>query len=129
MKTHIKKDINKVVFTGLFIMLGITGCEKSDLLNKQPESQINQANYYTLPEHAESALNAIYGETRTVYQVVGGIFSGVYQMLEAPTGTSRTESGQNADQNALHGLTYDGNTAHIASYWNNTYRLIAQANW
>ena len=73
-------------------------------------------------------MNAVYGETRSFYQVTGGIFSGVYQMLEAPTGTTRTETGQSADQNALHGLTYDGNTSHIVAFWNNSYRLIAQAN-
>ncbi|HEX8377997.1 MAG TPA: RagB/SusD family nutrient uptake outer membrane protein [Pedobacter sp.] len=128
MKIHINTYISKVVFTGLFTVVGLIGCEKSDLLNKEPESQINQANYYTLPDHAESGLNAVYGETRSFYQVTGGIFSGVYQMLEAPTGTTRTETGQSADQNALHGLTYDGNTSHIVAFWNNTYRLIAQAN-
>ncbi|HZH96813.1 MAG TPA: RagB/SusD family nutrient uptake outer membrane protein [Flavisolibacter sp.] len=128
MKIPINKNINIVLSAGLFIVAGLTSCEKSDLLNREPASQINQANYYTLPDHAESGLNAIYGETRSFYQVTGGIFSGVYQMLEAPTGTTRTETGQSADQNALHGLTYDGNTSHIAAHWNNTYRLVAQAN-
>src|SRR4028118_342489 len=106
MKTPINKNINIVLCAGLFIVASLTNCEKSDLLNREPASQINQANYYTLPDHAESGLNAIYGETRSFYQVTGGIFSGVYQMLEAPTGTTRTETGQSADQNALHGLTY-----------------------
>ena len=128
MKIHIYKNINKILFTGLILVVGLTSCEKSDLLNKEPESQINQANYYTIPEHAEEALAAIYGETRGAYQITGGIFSGIYQMLEAPTGISRTESTGNADQNALHGLTYDGNNTHITSFWNNMYRIIAQAN-
>jgi hypothetical protein len=49
-------------------------------------------------------------------------------MLEAPTGTSATETGQNSDLNNLYGLIYDGNTGHIANYWNGLYRVIAQAN-
>jgi hypothetical protein len=72
-------------------------------------------------------LAAVYADTRLVYDG-SGIFSSTWQMLEAPTGTSNTETGQNSDLNNLYGLIYDGNTGHIANYWNSLYRLIAQAN-
>lgn len=49
-------------------------------------------------------------------------------MLEAPTGTSTTETAQNSDLNNLYGLIYDGRTQHIINYWNGLYRVIAQAN-
>lgn len=49
-------------------------------------------------------------------------------MLEAPTGTSTTETAQNSDLNNLYSLTYDGNTQHVINWWNGLYRVIAQAN-
>lgn len=57
-----------------------------------------------------------------------GIFSSNWQLLEAPTGTSTTETAQNSDLNNLYSLIYDGNTGHIINWWNGLYRVIAQAN-
>jgi len=48
--------------------------------------------------------------------------------LEAPTGTSTTETAQNSDLNNLYSLSWDGNTGHIVNYWNNLYYVIANAN-
>jgi hypothetical protein len=57
-----------------------------------------------------------------------GIFSSNWQLLEAMTGTSTTETAQNSDLNNLYGLVHDGNTIHVRNYWNGLYRVIAQAN-
>lgn len=48
--------------------------------------------------------------------------------MEAPTGTSTTETAQNSDLNNLYSLSWDGNTGHIVNYWNGLYRVIANAN-
>jgi hypothetical protein len=48
--------------------------------------------------------------------------------LEAPTGTSTTETAQNSDLNNLYSLSWDGNTGHIVNYWNGLYRVISNAN-
>lgn len=49
-------------------------------------------------------------------------------MLEAPTGTSTTQTAQNSDLNNLYSLSYDGNTLHIRNWWRGIYRVVANAN-
>ncbi|MCL1478584.1 MAG: RagB/SusD family nutrient uptake outer membrane protein [Marinobacter sp.] len=94
--------------------------EEKDPSNLTPES------FYTIPDHAEAALAAVYADTRFIGG--SGIFSATWQLLEAPTGTSTTETAQNSDLNNLYGLIYDGRTQHVINYWNGLYRVIAQAN-
>jgi hypothetical protein len=57
-----------------------------------------------------------------------GIFSTNWQLLEALTGTSTTETAQNSDLNNLYGLVHDGYTVHLVNYWGGLYKVIAQAN-
>ncbi|MDB5264039.1 MAG: RagB/SusD family nutrient uptake outer membrane protein [Adhaeribacter sp.] len=124
MKIYKLRNLTKAFLCGL-LLVGATGCK--DFLDEKPPSNLTPDNFYTIPDHAEAALAAVYADTRLVYDG-SGIFSSTWQMLEAPTGTSTTETGQNSDLNNLYGLIYDGNTGHIANYWNGLYRLIAQAN-
>lgn len=124
MKIYKLKYLAKVFLCGV-LLTGTAGCE--DFLDEEPPSNLTPDNFYTIPDHAEAALAAAYADTRLVYEG-SGIFSSTWQMLEAPTGTSTTETGQNSDLNNLYGLIYDGNTGHIANYWNGLYRLIAQTN-
>ncbi|GAB3222603.1 RagB/SusD family nutrient uptake outer membrane protein [Algoriphagus aestuariicola] len=115
-------------FTMLFAgvtMAGMLGC--SDFLEEQDPSNLTPDSYYTIPDHAESALAAVYADTRFIGGD-GGIFSSTWQLLEAPTGTSTTETAQNSDLNNLYGLVYDGRTQHVINYWNGLYRVIANAN-
>jgi starch-binding outer membrane protein, SusD/RagB family len=123
MKLYKLRNLTKVFLCG--VMLLGAGCK--DHLDEAPPSNLTPDNFYTIPDHAEAALAAVYADTRLVYDG-SGIFSSTWQMLEAPTGISTTETGQNSDLNNLYGLIYDGNTGHIANYWNGLYRLIAQAN-
>src|SRR5690606_26589885 len=106
-------------------MTGISGC--SDFLEEQDPSNLQPDNFYTIPDHAEAALAAVYADTRFIGND-GGIFSSTWQLLEAPTGTSTTETAQNSDLNNLYGLIYDGRTQHLINYWNGLYRVIANAN-
>jgi len=66
--------------------------------------------------------------TSDLWAVVLVFFSSNWQLLEALTGTSTTETAQNSDLNNLYGLVHDGNTAHVINYWNGLYKVIAQAN-
>ncbi|WP_161889813.1 RagB/SusD family nutrient uptake outer membrane protein [Pontibacter russatus] len=125
MKIYKLKYLSKVFLCGV-LLLGTAGCE-DDFLKETPPSNLTPDNFYTIPDHAEAALYAAYADTRLVYEG-SGIFSSTWQMLEAPTGTSTTETGQNSDLNNLYGLIYDGTTGHVANYWNGLYRLIAQTN-
>ncbi len=106
------------------LLLG-SGC--SNFLDEAAPSNLTPESFYTIPDHAEAAIAAVYADTR----FVGGgaeIFSSNWQLLEAPTGTSTTETAQNSDLNNLYSLTYDGNTVHVINWWNGAYRVISQAN-
>lgn len=106
-------------------MLLVSGCKK--FLEEKDPSNLTPESYYTIPEHAEAAIAAVYADTR-FYGFGAGIFSSNWQMLEAVTGTSTTETAQNSDLNNLYSLSYDGNTGHIVNWWNGLYKVIAQAN-
>ena len=124
MKHTLAKTIGKVLLGGI-VLAGPMGC--SDFLSEQAPSNLTPTSFYTIPAHAEAALAAVYDNLR--YTGGGaGIFSSSWQMFEAPTGTSITETAQNSDLNNLYGLVYDGNTGHVVNWWNGTYRMIAQAN-
>jgi hypothetical protein len=49
-------------------------------------------------------------------------------MLDAVTGTAKTETGQNTDLNNLLGLAYNGDNVFVRNWWNGLYGVIAQAN-
>lgn len=124
MNHSVIKQVGKVLLGGA-VLLGPVGCK--DFLVEQAPSNLTPTNFYTIPDHAEAALAAVYDNLR-FFGDGSGIFSSNWQMLEAPTGTSTTETAQNSDLNNLYGLVYDGNTQHIVNYWNGWYRVIAQAN-
>jgi len=123
MKLNILKNKGKLFFCAL-LLFG-SGCTK--FLEEKDPSNLTPESFYTIPEHAEAAVAAIYDATR-FYGNGAGIFSSNWQLLEAPTGTSTTETAQNSDLNNLYSLVYDGNTSHIVNWWNGLYTVIAQAN-
>lgn len=101
------------------------GC--SDFLNEEDPSNLTPESFYTTAKHADAAIAAVYADTR-FYGDGAGIFSSNWQLLEAPTGTTTTETAQNSDLNNLYSLTYDGNTGHVQNWWRGVYRVIANAN-
>ncbi|TAE40314.1 MAG: RagB/SusD family nutrient uptake outer membrane protein [Runella slithyformis] len=107
------------------LLLGHTGC--SEFLAEQAPSNLTPESFYTIPDHAEAALASVYADLRFMGGGAG-IFSSNWQLLEAMTGTSTTETAQNSDLNNLYGLVHDGNTVHVVNYWNGLYKVIAQAN-
>ena len=123
MKFNISISVAKI-FLSVGILLG-SGC--SSFLDEAAPSNLTPESFYTIPDHAEAAIASVYADTRFIGGD-GGIFSSTWQMLEAPTGTSTTETAQNSDLNNLYSLTYDGNTQHVINWWNGLYRVIAQAN-
>ncbi len=107
------------------VVLFVSGCKK--FLDETPPSNLTESSFFTIPDHAEAGLAAVYATTRFIGDGAG-IFSSNWQLLEAPTGTSTTETAQNSDLNNLYSLTYDGNTQHVINWWNGLYRVIANAN-
>ncbi|RRB12733.1 RagB/SusD family nutrient uptake outer membrane protein [Larkinella knui] len=121
---HIVIKVSKIALLGA-VLLGPVGCK--DFLDEQAPSNLTPDNFYTIPDHAEAALAAVYADMRFMGDGAG-IFSSNWQLLEALTGTSTTETAQNSDLNNLYGLVHDGNTVHVVNYWNGLYKVIAQAN-
>ncbi|WP_374758862.1 RagB/SusD family nutrient uptake outer membrane protein [Runella salmonicolor] len=118
------KNIGKTALMASFL-LGYSGC--TDFLAEQAPSNLTPESFYTIPDHAEAALASVYADLRFMGGGAG-IFSSNWQLLEAMTGTSTTETAQNSDLNNLYGLVHDGNTVHVVNYWNGLFKIIAQAN-
>ena len=109
----------------LSAMLVNTGCQK--FLEENDPSNLSPDNYYSIPEHATAAIASAYAQTRFIGGGAG-IFANNFQMLEAVTGTMKTETGQNSDLNNLLGLGFNGDNVMINNWWNGLYNVIAQTN-
>jgi starch-binding outer membrane protein, SusD/RagB family len=87
----------------------------TDFLKEQAPSNLTPDNFYSIPDHTEAAIASVYADLRFMGGGAG-IFSSNWQLLEALTGTSTTETAQNSDLNNLYGLVHDGNTIHVRNY-------------
>lgn len=124
MKTKLISKIYKIALIGVLVF-GQSAC--SDFLTEKAPSNLTPESFYTIPDHAEAAIASVYADLRFVGNGAG-IFSANWQLLEALTGTSTTETAQNSDLNNLYGLVHDGYTVHVVNYWGGLYKVIAQAN-
>ncbi|WP_205513311.1 RagB/SusD family nutrient uptake outer membrane protein [Longitalea arenae] len=109
------------------LAVSATGCKKWLVEEDQDPSNLSPDNYYTLPGHADAAIAAAYDRTR-FFAGGAGIFANNFSMLEMPTGTAKTETGQNTDLNNLLGLSYNGDNVFVLNWWTNLYQVIAQTN-
>lgn len=117
----------KKLYTLLLLALVITGPGCKKFLEEEDPSNLTPETFYTIPEHAESAVAAAYAQTRFIGSGAG-IFVANFSMLEVVTGTAKTETGQNSDLNNLVGLTYNGDNLLVRNWWNGLYSVIAQCN-
>ncbi|OQP61979.1 carbohydrate-binding protein SusD [Niastella vici] len=115
------------IFLICVVALTAGGCKKWLVRVDNDPSNLSPDNYYTLPGHADAAIAAAYAQTRFIGNGAG-IFANNFSMLEMPTGTARTETGQNTDLNNLLGLSYNGDNVFVANWWNGLYSVIAQTN-
>ena len=123
-----KIKIFKKKIISIFLVAGIAlapGCDK--FVSEQDPSNLTPDNYYTIPEHAEAAIAAAHSNSRFIGGGAG-IFAHNFQMLEAVTGTVKTETGQNQDLNNLLGLAHNGDNVFVRNWWNGLYGVIAQTN-
>jgi hypothetical protein len=104
-----------------------TGCKKWLVDEDHDPSNLTPDDYYTLPGHADAAIAAAYDRTR-FFAGGAGIFANNFSMLEMPTGTAKTETGQNTDLNNLIGLSYNGDNVFVLNWWTSLYQVIAQTN-
>lgn len=98
----------------------------SSFLEEPDFSNFNADNYFTKPEHAQSAVNAIYESLKTT---TGGGFNGApWMMLEFATGLANTELGQAQNSIFVRNLVNTPDNGYGAIYWTSHYRGIANAN-
>jgi len=109
----------------LAMLVASTGCKK--FLDEQDPSNLTPETFYTIPEHAETAVAAAYAQTRFIGNGAG-IFVANFSMLEMVTGTAKTETGQNSDLNNIVGLSYNGDNLLVRNWWTGLYSVIAQSN-
>lgn len=107
------------------VMMGLAlGCD--DMLTQTDPTSFTAEAYYTQPEHAESAVNAIYEDLRGVR---GGGFGGApWMMTEFQTGLANTELGQAVNSIIIRELDNTSDNAYGNAYWTSHYRGIANAN-
>jgi len=121
----IKRFKIKQILAAVLLLISVSSCNK--FLEERDPSNLTPETYYKTPEHAEAAIAAAYANTRFI-NGGAGIFVNNFQMLEAVTGTSKTETGQNSDLNNLLGLVYNGDNLLVRNWWNGLYGVIAQTN-
>src|SRR5688572_20884662 len=124
MKNYRLKDASKL-FLSCALFFGMTAC--SDFLKEEDPSNLTPESFYKTSKDADVAIAAAYADTR-FFGDGAGIFSSNWQLLEAPTGTTTTETAQNSDLNNLYSLSYDPNTGHIQNWWRGLYIVTANAN-
>ncbi len=122
MKT-IKSILAPIVLLGSFAIVFV-GCE--DFLTETDPTSFTMDNYYTQPEHARTAISAIYQDLRAVR---GGGFGGAaWMMTEFQTGLANTELGQAIHSINIRNLQNTSENSYGETYWNSHYRGIANAN-
>lgn len=111
----------------LFPILSIfamAGC--ANFLDEQNPSNFTKDNYFKTPEHARSVVNAIYQDFRLG---ANGDYGGnPYFMTDFQTGLAGTHVGQNVNINKVRTLSNDSDNQYSLSWWNTSYRAIANAN-
>jgi hypothetical protein len=121
-----KINIRHIKMLMIASVLAITsGCD--EFLEDSDPSSLSPGTFFTLPEHAEPAVNAVYENLR-FFSGGAGIFSSNFQLLDALTGTARTETAQNSDLNNLYGFSYTGDNLHLSQWWRELYEGVANAN-
>lgn len=110
----------------LFVLIFVVSSACEDFLSQTDPASFTMDNYFTEPEHAESAVNSIYADLRSVR---GGGFGGAtWSMLEFATGLADTELGQATNSLIIRDLQNDSDNAYGETYWWSHYRGIANAN-
>lgn len=121
------KFIQKPIQKTLLLTAVLFMASACNFLDEEDPSNIAPDTFFTLPEHAQAAVDGIYENLR-FYGDGAGIFSANFQMLDAFSGTAETETGQNSDLNNLYSFQHTGENLHLTQWWRQLYEGIANAN-
>lgn len=112
-----------MVLMGFLLSIGI-GC--SDFLEESDPTNITADNYFKTADHAQTAIYSIYTDLR---EVRGGAYGGSpWLMLEFATGIADSDLGQADNSNIIRNLTNTSDNAYGKTYWDSSYKGIANAN-
>lgn len=106
------------------IAMWLPGC--TDFLNEADPSNFTEENYFTKPEHARSAVNAIYTSMRV--PLGSGFGGGAWMMTEFATGLAGTDLGQAVNSYFVKDLVNTPENGYGQSYWEFYYKGIGNAN-
>ncbi|MCE7043858.1 RagB/SusD family nutrient uptake outer membrane protein [Dyadobacter sp. CY312] len=112
------------VMSALFSVFIATGC--SDFLDESDPSNFTVENYFTLPAHARSSVNAIYAPLREPLN--SGFGGGAWMMTEFATGLAATDLGQAVNSYFVKDLRNTSDNGYGQTYWAQYYKGIASAN-
>lgn len=118
------KAIAKYYFTMAFGVFSLAGC--SGFLDESDPSNFTVENYFTKPEHARSAVNAVYASMRDPLN--SGFGGGAWMMTEFATGLAATDLGQAVNSYYVKDLRNTSDNGYGLTYWTSYYRGIANAN-
>jgi len=122
MKSNIKIRIQFLLLASL--LFAAIGC--SNFLEETDPSNITANSYFKTAEHAETAVTSIYSSLRTVR---GGSYGGSpWLMLEFATGLADSDLGQADNSNIIRNLTNTSDNVYGKTYWDSSYKGIANAN-
>lgn len=120
-----KKIVNIVLLVIIInASMLLSGCSK--FLEESDPSNFSTGTFYTKPEHAKSAVNAIYASMRDPFS--SGFGGGAWTMVEFATGLAGTDLGQAVNSYYVKDLTNTADNGYGLTIWTSYYRGIANAN-
>lgn len=119
--------ISKFLIYGILIVF-VAGCTK--FLDEKDQSNFTSENYFTNSLQAQSSVNSVYASLYGLFDASPG-FGGGYApwlMLEFPTGLANTELGEAGHNLLLRNLISTSDNPEGTTWWNQSYKGIANAN-
>lgn len=101
-------------------------CSCTNFLEESNPSNFTEDNYFTSAEQAKSVINAIYADFR--YSADADYGGNPYFMTDFQTGLAGTRVGQNVHINNIRLCVNNSDNGYSKSWWNYSYRAIANAN-
>ncbi len=118
----------KFLVASVGFLLLVTGC--NDFLSVQPETFTSTDNYYQNEDQIEQAINGVYAELQTLYDVGGGTdFWAVTEMRSDNTTFQYNPADRGEDQmEALDDFLIDEDNTDIEAIWSAIYSGVQQTN-
>lgn len=119
--------IQRIVWMCMILTV-MTSCE--NLLDDQPQSEINSENFYQTEEDALAAVFACYEYLGggAFNDNFGGLYYNFYWVIQALASDEGQNNDAVVDKQRLSTFTYDPSNAPLFQVWRDAYRVIAATN-